>query len=238
MQKFTHQNGFTLVELAIALMVIGLLIGGVLKGQELIENARMTQTIRDLQGYNTATLIFNNTYNALPGDFKKPQRIPNCTSAYCLIAGDGNRKIGDYSDWGNENKTYWLHLGQAGMISSVDLDATWSSPESLDTTVFPETKLGGHTYIYNVHINAGNAAYPQGVKGNYYYLGEYNTGTSNMEGAFKLATLANLDSKIDDGKPRSGDIMALHCAEIADGDNEYPTDQNNTPCPAMAHAQF
>lgn len=233
-----QQNGFTLVELAIALMVIGLLIGGVLKGQELIESARMTQTIRDLESYNTATMIFQNTYNSLPGDIKKPQRIPNCTSTYCLMAGDGNKKVGDYSDWGNENKTYWLHLAQAGMLSGIDQNATWSSPEDMDTTVFPETKLGGHTYIYNVNVNQGNSTYPQGVKGNYYYLGEYSTSSSVMEGAFTIATLSRLDEKLDDGKPRSGDVMALHCATIADGSNEYPAEQGETLCPAMSHARF
>lgn len=89
-----QQSGFTLVELAIALMVIGLLIGGVLKGQELIQNARITRTIKDLNDYQTAVMLFQMTYKALPGDIKNTHLIPDCNAIECSESGDRNYKIG------------------------------------------------------------------------------------------------------------------------------------------------
>ncbi len=63
-----QQKGFTLVELAIVLMIIGLLIGGILKGQELIQNARITSTIRQFKNSDAATLTFLDSHGAFLGD--------------------------------------------------------------------------------------------------------------------------------------------------------------------------
>ena len=57
----TSQSGFTLVELAIVLMIIGLLIGGILRGQELMENARVTSTIQQTKAYDGATTTFRDS---------------------------------------------------------------------------------------------------------------------------------------------------------------------------------
>jgi len=62
------QKGFTLVELAVVMIIIGLLIGGILKGQELITNARITSTIGEMEGISAAYNDFRNQFNAVPGD--------------------------------------------------------------------------------------------------------------------------------------------------------------------------
>ncbi len=68
MKRLQQQKGFTLVELAIVLTIIGLLIGGILKGQQLITNARVTAQMAQVQGVEAATTTFNDTYQGLPGD--------------------------------------------------------------------------------------------------------------------------------------------------------------------------
>lgn len=235
--KATSSHGFTLVELAIVLMIIGLLIGGILKGQELIKNARITTTLNQLKSYDAATLTFMDSYGAKPGDITSPAtRLPNCSTSPCNIAGDGNGMIGGLSDWTDENKNYWMHLAKANLISGVDTSATWSAPDSLVTTVYPTAPAGGSYYIYNVNINVGNATYPQGVKGNYYYIAAYNAVSDILTGSIPLTASAQMDRKVDDGKPYSGDFMVLHCTEIADGATAYPP--SSTLCKAMQKTGF
>lgn len=62
------QSGFTLVEIAIVLVIIGLLLGGVLKGQEMIENARIKAVVADMAGVSAAVNTYTDRYRAFPGD--------------------------------------------------------------------------------------------------------------------------------------------------------------------------
>jgi prepilin-type N-terminal cleavage/methylation domain-containing protein len=79
-----YQKGFTLVELAIVMIVIGLLIGGIFSGLRLIENAQISKTIQDLKSIESAALTFRDTYGRLPGDLRNPAvRLVNCTVAPC-----------------------------------------------------------------------------------------------------------------------------------------------------------
>jgi len=78
--KFKEQKGFTLVELAIVLTIIGLLIGGILKGQQLIMNARVTATVAQIKAIEAATTSFRDAYGGLPGDLKNTDiKIAGCT---------------------------------------------------------------------------------------------------------------------------------------------------------------
>ena len=74
-----QEQGFTLVELAIVMIIIGLLIGGVLKGQQLIENAKVTATISQIKGFQAALNSFRDTYSAMPGDMRNATtRLSGC----------------------------------------------------------------------------------------------------------------------------------------------------------------
>ncbi|MCE9508030.1 MAG: prepilin-type N-terminal cleavage/methylation domain-containing protein [Alphaproteobacteria bacterium] len=88
MTKRHHQTGFTLVELAIVMVIIGLLIGGVLKGQQILYQARISSTIMQLNSVDGAAKTFYDTYNSsLPGDLlDAPNKIVNCPD--CGIAPD------------------------------------------------------------------------------------------------------------------------------------------------------
>ncbi|HMD55271.1 MAG TPA: prepilin-type N-terminal cleavage/methylation domain-containing protein, partial [Phycisphaerae bacterium] len=91
------QAGFTLVELAIVMIIIGLLIAGVLKGQALIANAQVTSTVAQVKAIEAATTTFKDTYNALPGDLGPAGvpalRLPNCAAAPCSTAGNGDGQL-------------------------------------------------------------------------------------------------------------------------------------------------
>src|SRR5260370_22162883 len=90
------QAGFTLVELAIVMIIIGLLIGGVLKGQQLITNAQITATVAQIKAIDAATTSFKDQYATVPGDMLGPNaRIPNCPAAgSCGLAGNADGRVG------------------------------------------------------------------------------------------------------------------------------------------------
>lgn len=197
------QSGFTLVELAIALMVIGLLIGGVLKGQELIQNAKVTATIQQIKAFDAATLIFKNTYGALPGDLPSPgTRISGCTSVICMISGNKNGRIiptdtnPRYAEIGN----FFPHLTKAGMLKG---------PEGGGDAVMELSRLSSN--------NTGDGEMfilesPLDLFFQVRYLESDGLETGNHYWAYwkqaehlpKTASLFALDTKMDDGKPFTG----------------------------------
>src|SRR6478752_1864190 len=97
----SNQKGFTLVELVIVMTIIGLLIGGVLKGQELIVNARVASAANMINAMTAANTTFKDMYGGLPGDISG-DKIPACEgNAACNTRGNGgynDGKIGK-KDW-------------------------------------------------------------------------------------------------------------------------------------------
>ena len=86
-----RQSGFTLIEIAIVLVIIGLLLGGVLKGQELITSARVRNLIGQQDGIKAAFFGFQDRFRALPGDYNRAATTINCTPV--CTDGNGNGRI-------------------------------------------------------------------------------------------------------------------------------------------------
>src|SRR5690242_11042809 len=107
-----QQQGFTLIEIAIVLVIIGLLLGGVLKGQELITGARVRNLIGQQDGVKAAYFGFLDRYRALPGDFKNASTTIDATATN----GDGDGVISDTGTT-KESINAWEHLAKAGFIN-------------------------------------------------------------------------------------------------------------------------
>src|SRR3989441_3481138 len=82
-----RQQGFTLVEIAIVLVIIGLLLGGILKGQEMITQAKIKNVMADFSGISAAYHGYQDRYRAIPGDDAGAARW---TSPAGVVAGNGN----------------------------------------------------------------------------------------------------------------------------------------------------
>lgn len=105
-KRLSDQRGFTLVEIAIVLVIVGLVLGGVLKGQEMIRGAKIKNIQNEAQTIISAAGTYRDRYNALPGD--------DNTSAVATAAGDTGDGDGQIET--DENGAFWAQLRQAGLL--------------------------------------------------------------------------------------------------------------------------
>jgi prepilin-type N-terminal cleavage/methylation domain-containing protein len=115
-----YQSGFTLVEIAIVLVIIGLLLGGVLKGQELITQAKIKNVANDLNGLTAAVYSYQDRYKRLPGDDPGANRwtIAGAAIAPPGTAGD-NIIQGQYQSTTDTDETrlFWAELRMSGFVA-------------------------------------------------------------------------------------------------------------------------
>lgn len=230
-QNEVRPSGFTLVELAIVLMIIGLLIGGILKGQELITNARITAFIRQIKSYDAAVITFQDSYGAKPGDINNPTtRLPNCGSAPCSNSGNNNGVIGTDNAVSAENNSAWVHLSAANLISGID-PALYAA--DLTSALVP-AMFGG--LVYFVHYNlAASATYPNGVYGHHWVMRTPLAGGAAF--SIPLNISSKIDFKIDNGQPWTGDVMiGSGSCGIASGATQYIN--TSDLCPLLIKAAF
>jgi prepilin-type N-terminal cleavage/methylation domain-containing protein len=178
------QNGFTLIEIAIVLVIIGLLLGGVLKGQELITSARVRNLVSTQDGIKAAYFGFLDRYRALPGDYSGASaNIPNCGTCQ-----DGNND-GQILVFGAiiESISTWEHLSKAGfMTGSFVYTAT---PTAANTPTNPYGTLM-QLIFDNVYQDASPTT-------------RHNLKTGNN---IPSDILAEVDRKMDDGLATGGQV--------------------------------
>ena len=181
------QTGFTLIEIAIVLVIIGLLLGGVLKGQELITSARVRNLISQQDGVKAAFFGFQDRFRAFPGDYTGAvANIPNISTAACNGGvGNGNGRI----EAGDEARLAWEHMSKAGFIAGT---YTCAAADSATTT--PVNPYGIYLQVvYDGIYGSGTAATPSAQRHN------VKTGAQ-----IPVELISEMDRKIDDGLPNTG----------------------------------
>ncbi len=264
MQPARHdtQAGFSLLQLSIALVIMGLLVGGTLTGRDLINNAIIRSQISQIEKYNTAVGTFQNKYGGLPGDLRVDLAIQfgfNTSGSNGSIGWrDGNGFIDGYCNGcGNwvlqaygETVLFWQDLSQANMI-----DGTFpnSGATSGAVTTAPWSLAKGTTYIGDyfptAKIGQGNFMYVYDGQNNYYQIGStwYLQGGDNWYGLSAMTSVLgnggmtsnpamtvqqayNIDKKMDDGLPTTGNVQALYLSGwVANWANSQATD-STTSC--------
>lgn len=194
------QEGFSLIESAIVLVIMGFLIGGVLKGRDLIESARLKRVIAQLNEYRLATSAFMDKYDALPGDFNKASTLIK----QGLQDGNGNGIVdGAGLASGSEALHFWSHLAAAGLIGTPGLEEEKNSGEFGKGA--PESSLGGGFTVENN---------PRGFPGLWFILGK-KVENHGDGGLLTPAQAQSIDKKLDNGHPTSGKVRGIDGADVS-----------------------
>lgn len=190
-RSLRNQSGFTLVEIAIVLVIIGLLLGGVLKGQELVEQSKIKRVVNDFNNISAAFSTYQDRYKALPGD-----DINAATRWTTVIGGAAPATAGNGDNImtstlaqvftgtaANEGGLAWQHLRASGLVSGdMSTAATSTTPEQ---TPF-------------------NSSYGFGVSATAFALGVAPTFCASLP----PKAAEQLDRQLDDGRPGTGKIRA------------------------------
>ncbi len=224
MQNGKDISGFTLIELSIVLVIIGLIVGAILAGKDLIDAAAQRAQIAQIEKYNTAVHTFQGKYGYLPGDIPAPY-----ASNFGFIArgtnpgeGDGNGVIegnctnaasggnNGFDEGCGELALFWTDLTTANLIDTgISQQGGFPNATSNSYTNTPSQR------IPNAKIGNGNFVYIWSAFGNNYFglssVYDVNLSveifSSNLTGV-TVQQAYNIDKKIDDGLPQSGSVMA------------------------------
>ncbi len=201
-----RQAGFTLIELSIVLVIIGLIIGGILKGQEMIRSTQLKTTVSQWDATKAAVNTFQDKYLALPGDYERAGDtsggLPGKIEA-SLTNGDGDGVIGASTALDAalnvESSLAWAHLRAANLISGIQ-----DSDPANDKYRLPTKLSGGGMFVfYNDGTNIN------GYSGHFLRLqaaADYDNTSPGVLLSPKQAS--EVDRKWDDDLATSGTIQA------------------------------
>lgn len=137
-----NTDGFSLIEMAIVLLIVGIVAGGILKGQEMIEQAKLQATIQQVEQLKLAVTNFQGQFNALPGAFSQAKERLNDS----LVNGAGRGYV-QGSGLEGEALHFWAHLERSGFANI--LTPARGQP-ALGNGLLEAKVGGGFTVAYNV----------------------------------------------------------------------------------------
>ncbi len=214
-QGFPNNKGFTLVELALVLVIIGLVIGGVFAGMAVQESANVQRAVKFSQDIDATLNVFYTKFQALPGDIREPQLIGEAPCKHTgPCAGNGNGKV-EFSlaeGSGHEEQNVWQHLHAAGLFTRQ------FNPEFQN---YPEGPFELSQFEYAYFGRWGEIAPEEFLITWRRHVLVYSGAASNLQnepatltGGITPARAMAIDLKMDDGAPLTGNVMGY----FADGD--------------------
>jgi prepilin-type N-terminal cleavage/methylation domain-containing protein len=237
----TAQSGFTLIEMSIVMVIIGLIVGGVLVVHDLIKAAEVRATVTQIEGYNRAVNTFYGKYGYFPGDIPataavqvgiSPSVGARTWSGVNYGNGDGvlqslviASSVSGLPD-GGENYLFWADLSATNLIAEAptSCDIAGDGGNGYTGGCYFPAKLGQGNVIY-VFSGFYNGGGPGGISNstNYYGLSTAliptGGGWSTSSPGLTVAQAYAIDAKMDDGLPQSGRVIAAYINANGNGGN-------------------
>ena len=238
----SQQTGFSLVELAIVLVILGLLTGGIIAGQSLIRASQLRAVTTEEKRWITAIHAFRGKYLAFPGDFRDGTRFwgrmngnSDCvTNSGAAVAadgscdGDGNGEMKNSPSIGASGEMHqlWRQLALAGLIEGTYSGV--SGPGGASNSVLapepnvPASRVPGAGWATSYLMpRIGDSFYFDGIYGNTLFFGKPHNSAQMVTEVLTPSEAWNIDTKMDDGQPAQGKLVARvqndKCAVKSDG---------------------
>lgn len=202
-RKVADQRGFTLIELSIVLVLIGLIIGGVLKGQEMINSTRLKMTVNQADAVKAAVNVFQDKYIQLPGDYDEATVYIGTQAG---SDGDGDGLINDAAGGAGvasitaadnvESSRAWEQMQVAQILGQVDLNDTTDTDDN-----FLPAKVDGTSWQLIFGTIDGRTAH-------WLRLEQSDGAGAAATNVITSLQAAEIDRKYDDTQPDTGSIRA------------------------------
>lgn len=249
--KSSCSKGFTLIELSIVLVIIGLLVAGVLVGQEMINGAKNRKTMSEMDSFTTSVNLFQNKFSGLPGDITgggaKFGLTASSANASTIGLGNGNGLIEGFfgaQNWGStasvsndgEVAMFWRHLFDAKLVSGTfNGTGDYTSVPSGNDDSYPAVPAG----------NAGRFIMASDGSKNYWVIARTDTGGSQSfqnnsnQPVLKPSDAAAIDSKLDDGNPAIRRVISIANSIMTGSmNNASSATDNNSGQPCYTNIGF
>lgn len=230
-----HSAAFSLVELSIVLVILGLLTGGILGGQNLMHAAELRSISKESTEYQMMFNTFRDKYMAIPGDMSNknmfwPEESADCT--YVTAAATGNETCyGDGDgvvEMSHELYTFWQHLHNAGLLNANMSGVATDSFDYQPGVNIPRSRFGEGSWILEFRGNLVGDGHR--FDGNYGHMLFLSGGHRNDWPDYPIMTPEdawNVDMKMDDGMPGQGKVVSIRrdadnffdCTTMPDGSN-------------------
>lgn len=232
------------------LVIIGIIVGTLLMANEIKYNAFSVMTISRVKSYDTAVGTFRRTYGALPGDIVATNRVPNCTELPCAAPGNGNNVVADvkplistpfYFTNTSENRTFWLHLAEAGLITGVKKGGGKGRYFGEWGYEFPGAPFGIGGGFHIAYYSVTSTPFSLISLLGHYMVLRPSTDTYGVNAVpFAISPiLANvIDRKIDDGRPLTGNVIAPGSNNCATNANVYNEVATSRECNLLMRLSF